>query len=123
MLIKNVSLLFRQTSYIAFIYFYFHPQRKSFSKQYLTTLSEFLLSHSCCFNYCSFTFSTGVQPIAKIAEPLDSFHFITYYFLLLFSCTIRRFITFITFKKSCQTWSYFLQFRTPSINLLVAFCI
>ena len=70
--------------------------------------SEFLPSHSCSCSYSSFTSSTGIQPIAKIAKSLHNFYFITHYLLLLFSCSICRFLTFATNKKSCRTWSYFL---------------
>ena len=77
--------IYHSLSYTARIYLSFYLQREFFSKQYLTTLSEFLPSRSCSCSYCSFTSSTGVQLIAKIAKSLHSFHFITHYLLLHFS--------------------------------------
>ena len=61
----HITYLILHNSYI---YLSFHLQREYFSKQYLFTFSEFLPSHSCSCSYCSFTFSTGIQPIAKIAK-------------------------------------------------------
>ena len=62
----------------------------------------------CSCSHCSFTFSTGIQPITNIAKSLNSFHFITHYLWLHFSHTICCFITFATNKKSCCIFSYFL---------------
>ena len=95
----------------SFYILFLHLQRESFSEQYLITFSKFLPSHSCFCSYCCFTSFTGIQPIAKIAKSLHSFHFITHYLLLHFAHTICRFITFITYKKSCCTWSYFLNLQ------------
>ena len=59
---------------IAFAYLSFYLQKESFSKQYLSILSEFLLSHSCSCSYWDFTSSTDIQPVAKIAKPLFQLH-------------------------------------------------
>ena len=81
-----------------FLYTFPFICKESFSEQYLTTLSEFLQSQSCSCSHCSFTSSTGIQPIITIAKSFHSFHFITHHLLLHFSHTICHFMTFTQLK-------------------------
>ena len=131
LVLLQYNIVILHSFYIPFLLSF--TKRIFFFSNSISSHSEFLPSHSCSCSYCSFTSSTGIQPITKIAKSLHSFHFITHYFLLHFSHTICYIITFNTNKQCCQTRSYWSHFvhstKFSSIinmvsvqNPLVPFC-
>ena len=87
---------------LTFLLYTFHfTCKKIFFSSCVSPHSEFFPFYAYSCSYFSFTSSTDIQSIAKIAKSLHSFHFITHYFLLHFSSTICCFLTFLTLKSCC----------------------